>query len=248
MGRLDIKGPNVIKGIRLEGSRVVGSPDLLAKKYYEEGIDELIYNDTAASLYGRNSLEDIVSRAASKLFIPLTVCGGIRSVNDVQKLLNSGADKVGVNTAAVKNPQLISEISNRFGSQCMVLSIEAKQNKAGGWEALTDNGREHSNIDAVAWAKQGESLGAGEIFLTSVDYDGTMKGFDINLVKAVSQAVSIPVIACGGLGCAKDLYDIFEKGNADAAAGGACFHFNKIGVLELKKQGLQMGLDLRYEQ
>lgn len=247
IGRLDIKGPNVIKGIRLEGSRVVGTPDELAEKYYNEGIDELIYNDTAASLYGRNNLHEIVSRAASKLFIPLTVCGGIRSVEDVKKLLYSGADKVAVNTAATKNPELISQISKRFGSQCMVLSIEAKKKGEKKWEAFTDNGREHTGMDVVEWAKKAESLGAGEIFLTSVDCDGTMKGYDIALVNEVSKAVSIPVIACGGLGNEKDLYDVFTLGTADAAAAGAVFHFNKISVSMLKKSGINMGLNLRNE-
>lgn len=247
IGRLDIKGPNVIKGIRLEGSRVIGSPDELAKKYYDEGIDELIYNDTVASLYGRNNLHEIVSRAASELFIPLTVCGGVRSVEDVQKLLNSGADKVAVNTAATKNPSLISMISGRFGSQCMVLSIEAKRQEDKKWEALTDNGREHTGMDVVEWAKKGEELGAGEIFLTSVDNDGVMKGYDIDLIKEVSDSVSIPVIACGGLGCEKDLCNVFTDGCADAAAGGAAFHFNKLRVSGLKRVGIKMGLNLRNE-
>lgn len=247
IGRLDIKGPNVIKGIRLEGSRVVGSPDELASEYYQDGIDELIYVDSVASLYGRNNLHGIVSRAAKKNFIPLTVCGGIRSVDDVQTLLNAGADKVAVNTEATKNPQLISDIAGRFGSQCMVLSVEAKKTSKGWWEALTDNGRDHTGKNVEDWVKEAESFGAGEIFLTSVDKDGTMTGFDFELVEKVSSIVKIPVIACGGLGNIDHLEDVFKIAKADAAACGTVFHYRKITVSELKKQGLNRGLNLRYE-
>jgi cyclase len=179
IARLDIKGPNLIKGVHLEGLRVIGSPNEYALKYYQQGADELIYMDCVASLYGRNSLEEIIQNAAKDVFVPMTVGGGIRSVEDATNLLRCGADKVAVNTAAVANPQLISGISQRFGSQCMVLSIEAKQVGPDKWEVFTDNGRERTGLDVIDWVKKGVDLGAGEILLTSVDREGTRKGFDI---------------------------------------------------------------------
>lgn len=183
--RLDIKGPNLIKGIQLEGLRVIGDPQQFAQRYYEQGADELLYVDVVASLYGRNSLEDIVRRAARDIFVPLTVTGGIRSAQDVRQMLRSGADKIGINTAAIKRPELIREISRKFGSQCMVLSIEAKSVGPRRWEAYTDNGRERTGLDVLQWAQRGVELGAGEILLTSVDREGTREGFDIELVAAV---------------------------------------------------------------
>ena len=195
IARLDIKGSNLIKSIRFEGLRVLGNPQEFAQKYYESGIDEIIYIDTVATLYDRISLNELVKKTAQNVFIPITVAGGIRSVEDVDKLLRSGADKVAINTGAIKRPELISEVSQRFGSQCMVLSIEAAKQKDGSWEAYTDNGREHSGLDAIEWSKEAEKLGAGEILLTSVDQDGTYKGFDFDLIKKVSNSVNIPVIA-----------------------------------------------------
>src|SRR6185437_12546090 len=182
IARLDIKAPNLIKGIHLEGLRVIGDPNVYARRYYEQGADELIYMDIVASLYERNSLTDIVEKATRNVFVPLTVGGGVRSVEDARKLLASGADKVGINTAAVRRPALIAEIAQRFGSQAVVLSIEAKRSSPGHWEAYTDNGREHTGLDVVAWAKRATELGAGEILLTSVDQEGTRKGLDVALV------------------------------------------------------------------
>jgi len=179
VARLDIKGPNLIKGIHLEGLRVIGAPNEHALRYYQQGADEFIYMDCVASLYGRNNLGDIVQNAVKDVFVPITVGGGIRSVEDATHLLRCGADKVAVNTAAVANPKLISDIARRFGSQCMVLSIEAKQIGPDRWEVFTDNGRERTGLDVVVWVKQGVALGAGEILLTSVDREGTRKGFDI---------------------------------------------------------------------
>ena len=176
IARLDIKGQNLIKGIHLEGLRVIGSPNEHALRYYQQGADELIYMDCVASLYGRNHLGDIVRSAAKDIFVPMTVGGGIRSVEDATQILRSGADKVAINTAAVKRPVLISEISYRFGSQCMVLSIEAKEVGSGCWEVYTDNGRERTGIDVIEWVKRGVNLGAGEVLLTSVDREGTRKG------------------------------------------------------------------------
>ncbi|HAU2049736.1 TPA: imidazole glycerol phosphate synthase subunit HisF, partial [Legionella pneumophila] len=208
IARLDIKGPNLIKGVHLEGLRVVGNPNEYAMAYYAQGADELIYMDTVASLYGRNNLSEIVKTTAENVFIPITVGGGIRSVDDAKQLLRCGADKVAINTAATKNPTLISDIARRFGSQCVVLSIEAKRTVNGRWEVMTDNGREHTGMDVVDWARNGEEFGAGEILLTSIDQEGTRKGFDLELVKQVSSMVSIPVIASGGMGKLEDLTEV----------------------------------------
>jgi cyclase len=198
--RLDIKGPNLIKGVHLEGLRVIGDPQEYARSYYEQGADELLYVDVVASLYNRNSLHDIVHRATRDVFVPLTVTGGIRSVEDVRQILRAGADKIGINSAAIKRPDLISEVARTFGSQCTVLSIEAKSIGAARWEAYTDNGRERSGRDVVEWAKCGVELGAGEILLTSVDREGTRQGFDIDLLRAVASVSRVPVIASGGMG------------------------------------------------
>ena len=226
--RLDIKGPNLIKGIHLEGLRVVGDPQEHARRYYEQGADELIYMDIVASLYGRNSLRDIVSRTAQDVFIPLTVGGGVRSVDDVRELLRAGADKVAINTAAVKRPELITEVSRTFGSQCMVLSIEAKRIGNCRWEVFTDNGRERTGLDVVAWAKQAVSLGAGEILLTSVDQEGTRKGFDVELTRAVSDSCPIPVIASGGMGSTDHLEEVCKRGHADAVAMADILHYRRM--------------------
>jgi imidazole glycerol-phosphate synthase subunit HisF len=243
--RLDIKGPNLIKGIHLEGLRVVGDPQEHARRYYEQGADELIYMDVVASLYGRNSLKEIISRTVSDVFIPLTVGGGVRSVDDVRELLRAGADKVAINTAAVKRPELITEVSQAFGAQCMVLSIEAKRRTEGGWEAFTDNGREHTYLDVVEWAVKGVALGAGEILLTSVDQEGTRKGFDIDLVRAVSQACSVPVIASGGMGSIDDLEDVCRQGRADAVAMADAIHYNRLGLPEMRQRAIERGLAVR---
>lgn len=243
--RLDIKGPNLIKGIHLEGLRVVGDPQEYARRYYEQGADELIYMDIVASLYGRNSLKDIVSRTASDVFIPLTVGGGVRSVQDVRELLRAGADKVAINTAAVRRPELITEISQAFGSQCMVLSIEAKRKPQGGWEAYTDNGREHTHLDVIEWAGRGVELGAGEIMLTSIDQEGTRKGFDVELVRAVSQACGVPVIASGGMGTMDHLEAVCRDGMADAVAMADVIHYRRLELSEIRHQALQRGLSVR---
>src|SRR3989338_10018352 len=200
IARLDVKGPNVIKGIQFECLRVMGKPEDLAREYYLQGADELIYLDTVASLYQRNNLLNIVRQASENIFIPFTAGGGVRSISDIRSLLSAGAEKVAINTAATKNPNLIRQAARMFGSQCIVLSIEAKQIAPGRWEAYTDNGRNRTGLDVLKWAKRAEYLGAGEILLTSVDMEGTERGFDLELVEAVSKAVSIPVIASGGAG------------------------------------------------
>jgi cyclase len=245
IARLDIKAPNLIKGIHLEGLRVIGDPNVYARKYYDAGADELLYMDIVASLYDRNSLTEIVESTTAEEFVPTTVGGGVRSVEDARKLLASGADKVAINTAAVKSPKLIAEVAQRFGSQAMVLSIEAKRTLSGGWEAYTDNGREHTGLDVVAWAKLGAELGAGEILLTSVDYEGTRKGFDVALVKAVTSVVSIPVIASGGLGTPDHLVEIVREGGADAVAVADAIHYGRFDLPTLRRAALDAGLTLR---
>lgn len=244
--RLDIKGDNLIKGVHLEGLRVVGAPQKYARRYYEAGIDELIYMDTVASLYGRNNLTDVVSRAVKNVFIPLTVGGGVRSLDDAREILRSGADKVAINTQATKSPDLIRDMSNRFGAQCMVLSIEAKKRGDDNWEAFTDNGREPTGLNVVDWAKQGESLGAGEILLTSVDREGTREGFDVELVKAVAETVSIPVVASGGMGDMDHFFEAVETGGASAVAMADVLHFDRMTVEDVRQQALGRGIDVRH--
>jgi cyclase len=244
IARLDVKGPNLIKGIHLEGLRVIGDPQVYATRYYEQGADELLYIDIVASLYGRNSLGDIVARAARDVFVPLTVGGGLRSIDDVRAMLRAGADKVAVNTAATRRPELVTEIAERFGSQCMVLGIEAKRSGAGKWEAFTDNGREYTGLDVVEWARRGAELGAGEILLTSVDQEGTRKGLDLELIEAVSNVVSIPIIASGGVGSGEHMVAGFNRG-ADAVAMADVLHYNRTDLRALREVAIEAGLNVR---
>lgn len=244
IARLDVKGDKLIKGVHLEGLRVVGDPNLHAKRYYEGGIDELIYVDLVASLYGRSKLTEIVSRTAFDIFVPLTVCGGIRSLEDVSDLLLAGADKVAINTAAVKRPELIGEVARKYGSQCMVLSIEAKNISPGRWEVYTDCGRECSGLDALDWARKAVNLGAGEILLTSIDREGTRKGFDNDLVRAISSAVNVPIIASGGYGRLAHLQEVVKMG-ADAVAIADAFHFGRAKVGEVKQGAAELRIPMR---
>lgn len=249
IARLDIKGPNLIKGIHLEGLRIIGSPSEHALRYYQQGVDELIYMDCVASLYGRNHLGDIVRSAAENIFVPMTVGGGIRSVEDATQILRAGADKVAVNTAAVANPQLVTEIARRFGSQCMVLSIEAKQIAPERWEVYTDNGRERTGLDVIEWVKRGVRMGAGEVLLTSVDREGTRKGFDIALVRAVTAEVSVPVIASGGMGKPEDMIEIVREGGADAVAMADILHYKRAEIGEIRALAEAAGFGVRqYER
>ncbi len=245
IARLDIKGPNLIKGIHLEGLRVIGSPSEHALRYYEQGIDELLYMDSVASLYGRNHLGEIVGAAAENIFVPMTVGGGIRSVDDATQILRAGADKVALNTAAVANPQLITDIARRFGSQCMVLSIEAKQIGAERWEVYTYNGRERTGLDVINWIKRGVSMGAGEVLLTSVDREGTRKGFDIDLVRAASAEVSVPIIASGGMGSSEDMVAVTLDGGADAVAMADILHYRRAEVGDIRAHASAAGLGVR---
>jgi cyclase len=243
--RLDIKGPNLIKGIRLEGLRVIGDPQEHAIRYYEAGADELVYMDIVASLYGRNNLSDIISRAAKNVFIPITVGGGIRSVDDARHILRSGADKVAINTAAIGRPALLTEVARRFGSQATVLSIEAKQVGPGKWEAYTDNGRERTGLDVLEWVRRGVELGAGEILLTAVDREGTRSGFDIDLVRTVCAAVPVPVIASGGMGSLEHFVSAAQQGNADAIAMADVLHYKRMSIGNIRAAALAAGLPVR---
>ena len=245
IARLDIKGPNLIKGVHLEGLRIMGDPHEFARRYYDAGIDELIYMDTVASLYGRNNLVEIVEQTAKDVFVPITVGGGLRSTDDVRTILRAGADKVAINTAATKRPELITDVARHFGSQCMVLGIEAKRRGAGEWVCYTDNGREATDLDVIEWARRGVELGAGEILLTSVDREGTGQGFDIELTRAVSEAVPIPVIASGGMGRTDDLVSVVRDGGAFAAAAARVLHYGEMTIPEIRKGAVGAGLDVR---
>lgn len=244
IARLDVKGENLIKGVHLEGLRIMGDPQDYARRYYEQGADELIYLDIVASLYGRSKLVNIVRRTAHDVFVPLTVGGGVRSIDDVSELLRAGADKVAINTAAVKRPELISEVSRRFGSQCMVLSVEAKRQAPGRWEIYMDSGREASGVDAVEWVRRGVQLGAGEILLTSIDAEGTRKGFDTDLVRAISTAVDVPVIASGGFGEEAHLAAVHAAG-ADAIAFADALHYNRFTMQELREMAHKKNIPVR---
>ena len=226
--RLDIKGPNLVKGVHLEGLRVLGKPYRFARHYYEQGADELIYMDVVASLYGRNSLLHFVEQTSREIFVPLTVGGGLRTLEDIRSVLLAGADKVSLNTAAIRTPALITEASTRFGSSTIVVSIEAKKQLDGSYEAYTDNGRERTGVDVFGWAKRVEELGAGEILLTSIDQEGTGKGFDLELTRRVAESVSIPVIACGGAGQVEDVHEVVARGRADAVSVASVLHYRYI--------------------
>ena len=242
--RLDIKGPNLIKGIRLEGLRVVGDPHTFALRYYEAGADELVFMDIVASLYQRNSLSSIIARAADQIFIPITVGGGVRSLGDVHNMLRSGADKVAINTAAIARPGLITEVAQRFGVQCMVLSVEAKRTGPGRWEAYTDNGREHSGRDVLEWIDEAVGRGAGEVLLTAVDQEGTRKGLDIELLEAVNRKVNVPVIISGGFGDVQDLKRASDVGASGIAIADA-LHWQRTTLAQIKQQALALGLEVR---
>lgn len=226
--KLDIKGPNLVKGIHLEGLRVLGKPSDFAKYYYEQGADELMFIDVVASLYERNSLHNIISETAKSIFIPITVGGGIRTLTDIKSMLRIGADKVSINTAAIRRPDFIKEASEEFGSSTIVVSIEAIKNIDGKYYAFIDNGREYTGIEVIEWAKEVERLGAGEIVITSVDREGTGKGVDIQLTKEILDAVSLPVIAHGGIGSMKDVKDSFKTGIIDSIAIGSALHYEAL--------------------
>jgi len=244
IARLDIKAPNLVKGIHLEGLRVIGDPAEHAVRYYEQGADELLYIDIVASLYERNHLGDLVARTASQIYIPLTVGGGIRKVQDIHDLLRAGADKVAINTAAVRNPSLITEAARIFGSQCIVVEVQAKHQPDGHWEAYVDNGRERTGMNAVEWVKRAVDLGAGEILLTSVDREGTRKGYDTELIAAIGPLTPVPVIACGGAGNAEHVVEAVRSG-ADAVAVADLLHYNRETIGSLKSKLVSGGVVIR---
>lgn len=217
----------------------MGDPEVYAERYYKNGIDELIYMDIVASLYGRNNLTELVRKTARNLFVPMTVGGGIRSLDDVRDLLRAGADKVAINTAAILNPQLITDVARRFGSQCVVLSVEAKRME-GNWEAYTNNGREHTGRKVLEWVTEAVERGAGEVLLTSVDQEGTRKGYDIELTRMVADAVPVPVIASGGMGTAQHIIDVVRDGHADAVAIADALHYKRHSLEDIRA-ALQAG-------
>lgn len=226
--RLDIKGPNVVKGIHLEGLRVMGSPSEFARYYYETGADELIFMDVVASLYERNSLHNIISETAKSIFIPLTVGGGLRNLDDIKQVLRAGADKVCLNTAVIKNPEMIKQAALKFGSSTIVVAIEAVKQSDGKYLAYTDNGREFTGVEVIKWAEHVAELGAGEIVITSVDREGTGAGYDLDLVKMIATNVSVPVIAHGGAGKKEDIVSVIKNAHADAVTLSSILHYEYV--------------------
>jgi cyclase len=241
---LDVDKGRVVKGVKFQNLRDAGDPVEVAKSYEEQSADELVFLDITASAEERKIMIEVVQRVAETIFIPFTVGGGVSSLEDIRRLLSAGADKVSINTAAVKNPQLIYESAKRFGSQCIVVAIDAKRSERG-WEVYIHGGRTPTGLDAVEWAKRVEGLGAGEILLTSMDADGTKKGYDIELCKAVASAVSIPVIASGGAGTMEHFYEVFTKTNVDAALAASLFHFKEVSIPELKAYLKNKGVHVR---
>ena len=245
IARLDIKGEKLIKGIHLEGWRLIGNPNEYSKKYYDHGIDEIIYIDAVANLYNRDILKSIIENTSQNIFVPLTVGGGIRSLDDAYQLLKAGADKVAINTGAIKNPKLITEIANRFGSQCVVSSIQAKRNGDKKWEAYIDSGREPTGIDVKDLAKKAISLGAGELLVTSVDNDGTGNGYDVDLYKTISSVSTVPLIACGGFGKCEDFGDVTKNKIVDAVAIASALHYDWTSVNEIRKYAKSNNIKVR---
>lgn len=242
---LDVKNGRVVKGTSFVRLRDAGDPVEAAAEYDRQGADELVFLDITASAQARGIMIDMVRRVAERIFIPLTVGGGIRTVQDFTGLLRAGADKVSVNSAALKNPKLISEAAEKFGSQCVVCAIDAKRLPGGGWTVYLNGGRVDTGRDAVAWAREAERLGAGEILLTSMDRDGVKNGYDLELTAAVSQSVSVPVIASGGAGKPEHFYDAFQIGKADAVLAASLFHFGELTIPELKRYLAARGVPVR---
>ncbi len=234
VARLDVKPPYVIKGVHFEGLRKVGTPEGLAGKYYEQGVDEVFYIDCVASLYQREILYDFVEKTAKNIFVPFCVGGGVKNVDDVARLLHSGADKVLMNTYAIQTPGLIKEAAEIFGSQCVVVSIEAKK-WDGWWECYTDCGRIRTGKNAVEWAKEAEDLGAGEILVTSVDTEGRRKGFDVELTRKISENTTVPVVASGGAGDLSHIKNVIEDGYADAVSIASLLHYDEFSVGQIKE-------------
>ncbi|MBQ8691490.1 MAG: imidazole glycerol phosphate synthase subunit HisF [Phascolarctobacterium sp.] len=242
---LDVKAGRVVKGTNFVGLRDAGDPVELAATYDIEGADELVFLDITASVEERKAMLDVINKTAGEVFMPLTVGGGISTVDDIRNALRAGADKTSVNSAAVKNPQLIAEGAKLFGSQCIVLAIDARRCGENKWEVYVHGGRTPTGIDAIEWAKQGVALGAGEILLTSMDADGTKNGYDIPLTKAVSEAVNVPVIASGGAGKLEDFYEVLTEGGADAVLAASVFHYKTFTIQEVKEYLRERGIEVR---
>tara|TARA_B100000579_G_C22830898_1_gene855893 strand:+ start:935 stop:1690 length:756 start_codon:yes stop_codon:yes gene_type:complete len=245
IARIDVKNEYAIKGIHLEGLRKVGDPNDLAKKYYDEGIDEIVFMDAVAAYYDRNSLSHIIKKATNNVFVPITVGGGIRNVDDIQGALNAGADKVAINTQAINNPDFLEKASRIFGSQAIVASIEAKKTDQNKWVAYTDNGREPTNIDVFDWIKRVEELGAGEIMLTSIDKEGTKTGFDIDLNKKAAEFCSIPLIVCGGAGNKEHCSDTMRIEGIDSIAIASVLHYKIEKIKGIKDLIASNGIKIR---
>ena len=231
---LDVRDGRVVKGVNFVNIRDAGDPVELARYYSDQGADEIVFLDITATSDARDTVADVVERTAAQVFVPLTVGGGIRTLEDFRRLLRAGADKISVNSAAVARPELISEAAERFGSQCVVLAVDARSRGDGTWEVVVAGGRKPTGIDLIEWVKQGEALGAGEILLTSMDADGTKAGFDLAMTKAVTDVVSIPVIASGGCGTLAHFAEVFEETNCDAALAASLFHFGELTVPQVK--------------
>ena len=242
---LDVRDGRVVKGVNFVNIRDAGDPVELATYYSNQGADEIVFLDITATSDARDTVADAVERTAAQVFVPLTVGGGIRTLEDFQRLLRAGADKISVISAAVKDPTLISRAAERFGSQCVVLAIDARKRENGTYEVVVAGGRTPTGLDAVEWAREGERLGAGEILLTSMDADGTKAGFDLEMTKAVADAVSIPVIASGGCGSLEHFSEVFEKTNCDAALAASLFHFGELTVPQVKKYLAQQNIPVR---
>lgn len=242
---LDVKNGKVVKGVNFVGIREVGDPVECAMEYDRQGADEITFLDITATHEGRSTMIDVVRNTAKNVFVPLTVGGGIRTVEDFREILRAGADKISVNSAAVRNPQLIKDAAERFGSQCVVVAIDAKRREDGGFTVVVNGGRIDMNIDAVEWAKKCEKLGAGELLLTSMDTDGCRNGFDLELTKAVTDAVRIPVIASGGCGCLDHFSEVFQQTEADAALAASLFHFRELTVQQVKQHLSQKEIPVR---
>ncbi len=245
ISRLDIKGNNLIKGVKFEGLRVLGCPIKSANFYYREGIDEIICIDTVASLYGRNNAVNLVKEISKNVFLPITVCGGIRSVDDARNIIKNGADKIAINTAAVKNQNLIPELVKEFGSQSIILSVEAKKMSQSKWEVYTNSGRDRTGLDVKDWIKKGIDLGAGSILLTSIDHDGTQKGFDIDLCIEIYEICNVPLVISGGMGKVEDLIPIVKESDISGVAMGSVLHYENLKICSLKKQLLDIGCKIR---
>ena len=242
---LDVRDGRVVKGVNFVNIRDAGDPVELAKYYSDQGADEIVFLDITATSDARDTVADVVERTASQVFVPLTVGGGIRTLEDFRRLLRAGADKISVNSAAVAQPELISEAAERFGSQCVVLAVDARARGDGGWEVVVHGGRKPTGMDLIDWVKRGETLGAGEILLTSMDADGTKAGFDLGMTRAVTEAVSIPVIASGGCGSLAHFAEVFEKTGCDAALAASLFHFGELTVPQVKDYLRARGIPAR---